>query len=191
MEAVSLPEELGDRFPHEISGGQAQRVVIARALTLKPSLIVCDEPVSALDVSVQAKVIALLEELQARLGVSYLFISHDLRVVKMLCHRVAVMYLGQIVEEGLTDDLYDEPLHPYTKALLSAIPDISMASHRGASRRIVLGEIRRAPPTLPPVVVSTPAAPLLASDAVMRCRSSGPSLEKAPPIRRDATSRKS
>ncbi|MET0427999.1 MAG: oligopeptide/dipeptide ABC transporter ATP-binding protein, partial [Microvirga sp.] len=138
MDAVSLPEELGERFPHEISGGQAQRVVIARALTLKPSLIVCDEPVSALDVSVQARVIALLEDLQARLGVSYLFISHDLRVVKMLCHRVAVMYLGQIVEEGLTDDIYDGPLHPYTKALLSAIPDMSLRSRREASGRIVL-----------------------------------------------------
>ena len=138
MEAVSLPAALGERFPHEISGGQAQRVVIARALTLRPSLIVCDEPVSALDVSVQAKVIGLLEELQGRLGVSYLFISHDLRVVKMLCHRVAVMYLGQIVEEGLTDSLYDRPLHPYTKALLSAIPDISMAARKTEPHRIVL-----------------------------------------------------
>lgn len=138
MEAVSLPLSLGERFPHQISGGQAQRVVIARALTLKPNLVVCDEPVSALDVSVQAKIISLLESLQAKLGVSYLFISHDLRVVKMLCHRVAVMYLGQIVEEGLTDELYERPLHPYTKALLSAIPDIARASQRAAPRRIVL-----------------------------------------------------
>ncbi|MCP8967570.1 ABC transporter ATP-binding protein [Ectobacillus ponti] len=122
LQEVGLKEEHYDRFPHEFSGGQRQRIGIARALAIKPSFIVCDEPVSALDVSIQAQVIKLLQDLQSKHNLTYLFVSHDLGVVRHLCDRVLVMYLGQAVELAPVQELYKKPMHPYTEALLSAIP---------------------------------------------------------------------
>ncbi|TXM88853.1 ABC transporter ATP-binding protein, partial [Methylobacterium sp. WL122] len=122
FERVGLEPRFAGRFPHQFSGGQRQRVCIARAIALKPSFIVADEPIAALDVSIQAQVVNLLQDLQAELGLSYLFISHDLRMVRYLCHRVAVLWRGRIVELAESDALYDDPRHPYTRRLLGAVP---------------------------------------------------------------------
>ena len=123
LKMVGMSPDSADRYPHEFSGGQRQRICIARALSVDPSLVVCDEPISALDVSIQAQIINLLKDLQDRLGLSYLFISHDLNVVSYLCSTISVMYKGQIMESAPADELFENPRHPYTLSLLSAIPD--------------------------------------------------------------------
>ncbi len=136
MKQCGLQLQYYDRYPHEFSGGQRQRICIARALAVKPKLVICDEPVSALDVSIQAQIINLLKELQNKMGLTYVFISHDLSVVKYITDKIMVMYLGNVMETGNTDDIFDNPLHPYTKALFSAVPvpdpDVKM-------KRIILG----------------------------------------------------
>ncbi|WP_029029416.1 ABC transporter ATP-binding protein [Salinarimonas rosea] len=139
LAGVGLNPRQAARFPHEFSGGQRQRIVIARALAVEPKVIVCDEPVSALDVSIRAQILNLLEDLQARLGLAYVFISHDLGVVRHIADRVCVMYLGRIVETGTTDEIFDNPRHPYTRALLSAIPAPSPLARR--ERRLLEGDV--------------------------------------------------
>lgn len=139
MELVGIDERLRHAYPHELDGGRRQRVGIGRALALSPAFVVCDEPVSALDVSIQAQVLNLLQDLQEKSGVTYMFVTHDLSVVKHISDNICVMYLGQLVETAASKELFENPLHPYTKALLSAIPSVDI--HRKKERIILQGEI--------------------------------------------------
>lgn len=141
LKTVGLNPYFKNRYPHEFSGGQQQRIVIARALSVEPEFIVCDEPISALDVSIQAQIINLLEELQDQFGLTYLFISHDLRVVRHISDRVAVMYLGKIVEQSDQDELHSNPLHPYSQALLSSVPSPNPAMAKNRKRVILEGDV--------------------------------------------------
>jgi oligopeptide transport system ATP-binding protein len=176
LSLCGLNPNFADRYPHEMSGGQRQRVGIARALALNPEFIVCDEAVSALDVSIQAQIINLLEDLRDKFNLTYLFIAHDLSVVRHLCQRVAVMYLGRVVELAQCDELFDNPLHPYTRALLAAVPVPDPAVEATRAFQPVQGEVP-SPINPPPGCVFHPRCSL----AVAQCRIARPELRELRP----------
>jgi oligopeptide/dipeptide ABC transporter ATP-binding protein len=175
---VGLRADAAHRYPHQFSGGQRQRIAIARALAVRPSFIVADEPLSALDVSIQAQIANLLLDLQAAEGLTYLFISHDLRVVERLCHEVAVMYLGRIVEQAPAAALYADPRHPYTRALLAAVP--RPVPGRAGARPLLAGDVP-SPVRPPPGCTFHPRCPVFAARRNPACADARPPLRELAP----------